>query len=165
MDLQLNVRNDRVLRLLKAFITVDEFSPLDLVVRRGPYYHGDRPARGSLEVCRTHWRYALKDNPLRPTRHRSCSLGTSGGGCVLVSIRTEEAEKDRVEITHRGTLLRGFYIMPSALRDAEDRKLYTLLRDRGATPDEARNSVLGLGLEGIDRLIAQIEAGNLDQTG
>lgn len=96
--------------------TIDEFDSRDLTVRWDVYYRGERPARGGLEICKTHWGRAIEVPPLNPSRHRYCSGSAQGGSCVIVRIRTEGADKDRVEVMHRGTLLRGFYIMPRAPR-------------------------------------------------
>lgn len=66
------------------------------------------------------------------------------------------ADKDTVEIFHRGELVRRWFIAPDVMRDQEDVMLYRRLRERGGDPDTTRNTTSGSDTKGIDRLIVQL---------
>lgn len=170
----------RLPRLLRAFTRYDGMELRDLRVGLGAYTdttsydeYGDdvRGRRPRLRVCRTHWRVAHErpsflDRLAPPPGGERCDYRAElTGRCSLYAMNTYRSEKDVVEVslaTESGQkVLRTIYVIPSVLSDSEQRDLYVHLRERGDDPDTARNSVLTLGYESIDRLLAQIRAGTI----
>lgn len=165
-------RTHRVVRLLKAFITVDEYRPEDLTVRIGAYARDDLP-EGPLPLCREHWawqigatRWELElpaydyDPPgTRGPRRCAAAVSIRRPGCRIIELASTSGEKDRVEIWHRTEgMLRGYTIVPDVIWGQEDAELYVLLRDRGDDPDTARNTVLTAGDAQVDSLLANLRA-------
>lgn len=159
-----NPGRNKLSRCLKAFIEVDEFDLANLTVKIGHYYYNEPPSDFDrdrrLYWCHAHsravvlTRYRGDPIPWSSTAQRGCQRAQ--GACVMAEIALETTDKDLVEIWHRQERIRHWYIYPNALRDDEDIEAYRLLRERGDDPDTARNSVLGLGHKGVDRLLAQL---------
>lgn len=163
---------DRLSRLMRAFLEVDEFDLEDLSIGIGAYgwsaahdwtrdHNDDYPQQRRIYWCSAHRRTVRLAREIHhPTSwntlvHRGCSDGTPHD-CDMHEVDSHSVDKDVVEVRHRGQPIRRWYLTPYVLRDREDVTLYKLLRERGDDPDTARDTVLAMGHASIDRLIAQL---------